>query len=60
MTVSNIGVAYRPAQTNQASKRLAPAQTQAARVATAGASDTDGDHDGDTAATDAKGLDARG
>lgn len=58
MSVSSIGAAYTPTQTYQAAKSSAQAPTTSAAVA--GPKDADGDHDGDTKGSDAKGLDVRG
>jgi len=60
MSVSSIGAAYTPAQTYQAGKSSAHSQAPTTNAATAGSKDADGDHDGDTAGSDAKGLDVRG
>lgn len=58
MSVSSIGAAHTPAQTYQAGK--SSAQAPKTNAAAAAPKDADGDHDGDTAGKDAKGLDVRG
>lgn len=60
MSVSSIGAALTPTQTYQAGKSSAHSQAPTTNAAASGPKDADGDHDGDTHASDAKGLDVRG